>query len=84
MTTASSTWIPSWAAKTSPTSASKADIPIAIFWLGAIEPSVVEAAAAEGRTLPSLHSSGFKPDAKPAIRTGVTGMTAVVLDLMAP
>jgi len=60
------------------------DIPIAIFWLGAIEPSVVAAAAAEGRTLPSLHSSGFRPDAKPAIRTGVTGMTAVVLDLMAP
>jgi len=60
------------------------DIPIAIFWLGAIEPSVVAAAAAEGRTLPSLHSSGFKADAEPAIRTGVTGMTAVVLDLMAP
>ena len=60
------------------------NIPIAIFWLGAIEPSVVEAAAAEGRTLPSLHSSGFKPDAKPAIRAGVTGMTAVVVDLMAP
>ena len=60
------------------------DIPIAIFWLGAIEPSVVEAAAAEGRTLPSLHSSGFQADAKPAIRTGVAGMTAVVLDLMAP
>ena len=60
------------------------DIPIAIFWLGAIEPSIVEAAVAEGRTLPSLHSSGFQADAKPAIRTGVTGMTAVVLDLMAP
>lgn len=60
------------------------NIPMAIFWLGAIEPSVVEAAAAEGRTLPSLHSSGFKPDAKPAIRAGVTGMTAVVVDLMAP
>lgn len=60
------------------------DIPIAIFWLGSIEPSVIEAAAAEGRTLPSLHSSGFRADAKPAIRTGVAGMTAVVLDLMKP
>ena len=58
-------------------------IPIAIFWLGAIEPSVIETAAAEGRILPSLHSSGFKADARPAIRTGVTGMTALVLDLMA-
>jgi len=60
------------------------DIPIVIFWLGAIEPSIVEAAVAEGRTLPSLHSSGFQADAQPAIRTGVTGMTALVLDLMAP
>ena len=60
------------------------DIPIAVFWLGSIEPSVVEAAAEEGRTLPSLHSSGYRADAKPAIRTGVAGMTAVVLDLMAP
>jgi amidohydrolase len=60
------------------------EIPIAVLWLGAIEPTVIEAAAAEGRTLPSLHSSGFKADAKPAIRTGVTGMTALVLDLMAP
>lgn len=60
------------------------DIPIAMFWLGSIEPSIVDAAAADGRTLPSLHSSGFKADAKPAIRTGVAGMTAVVLDLMAP
>lgn len=60
------------------------DIPIAIFWLGAVEPATIEAARAEGRVLPSLHSSGFKADAKPAIRTGVTGMTALVLDLMAP
>ena len=60
------------------------NIPIALFWLGAIEPAVIETAATEGRILPSLHSSGFKADAKPAIRTGVTGMTALVLDLMAP
>lgn len=60
------------------------DIPIAVLWLGAIEPAVFAAAAAEGRTLPSLHSSGFRADAEPAIRTGVTGMTALVLDLMAP
>jgi amidohydrolase len=58
-------------------------IPIALFWLGAIKPAVVEAAAAEGRILPSLHSSGFQADAEPAIRSGVTGMTALVLDLMA-
>ena len=60
------------------------DLPIAVLWLGAVEPSVIEAAAAEGRILPSLHSSGFRADPQPAIRTGVTGMTALVLDLMAP
>lgn len=59
------------------------EIPIAVLWLGAIDPAVIEAAAAEGRILPSLHSSGFRADAPPAIRTGVTGMTALVLDLMA-
>jgi hippurate hydrolase len=58
------------------------DLPIAVLWLGSIEPAVIEAAATEGRTLPSLHSSGFRPDAEPAIRTGVTGMTALALDLM--
>ena len=60
------------------------DLPIAVLWLGSIEPAAIEAAAVEGRTLPSLHSSGFRPDPEPAIRTGVTGMTALVLDLMAP
>ena len=60
------------------------EIPIAVFWLGAIEPAVVEAAAAEGRILPSLHSSGFRAYPEPAIRTGVTGMTALVLDLISP
>ena len=58
------------------------ELPIAMFWLGAIEPSVVEAAESEGRILPSLHSSGFVADAPPAIRTGVTAMTALVLDLL--
>jgi hippurate hydrolase len=60
------------------------DLPIAVLWLGAVEPAVIDSAAAEGRVLPSLHSSGFRADAQPAIRTGVTGMTALVLDLMAP
>ena len=60
------------------------DIPIAMLWLGTIEPAVIDAAEKEGLILPSLHSSGFKADAPPAIRTGVTGMTALVLDLMKP
>jgi len=58
------------------------EIPIAIFWLGAVDPAKIEAAAESGETLPSLHSAGFAPLAAPAIRTGVTAMTAGVLELM--
>jgi amidohydrolase len=58
------------------------EIPIGIFWLGAVEPARVEAAEREGRKLPSLHSAELVVDPEPSIRTGVTAMTAIVLDLM--
>lgn len=58
------------------------EIPIAIFWLGAVSPERVEAAGRGELQLPSLHSAAFQADPEPAIRTGVTAMTAVVLDLM--
>jgi len=60
------------------------EIPIAIFWLGAVDPAAVEAAEGSGPALPSLHSSEFAPLPAPAIRSGVTAMTAAVLDLMKP
>ena len=60
------------------------EIPIAVLWLGAVEPSEVEAAAREGRQMPPLHSAEYTIYPEPAIRTGVTGMTAVVLDLLEP
>lgn len=60
------------------------DIPVAVLWLGAVEPVRVAAAEREGRGLPPLHSSEFTVDPGPAIRTGVTGMTAAVLDLLQP
>ncbi len=59
------------------------EIPIGIFWLGAVEPARVEAAEREGRKLPSLHSAELIVDPELSIRTGVTAMTAIVLDLMA-
>ena len=60
------------------------EVPIAIFWLGAVDPAKVEQFANEGRQLPGLHSSEFAPLPEPAIRTGVTAMVSAVLDLMNP
>jgi len=57
-------------------------IPICMFWLGAVDPAKVRAAAAGGPALPSLHSPTFAPQAGPAITTGVVAMTSILLDLM--
>ncbi len=58
-------------------------IPICLFWLGAVDPGLVASSQAEGRALPSLHSSRFAPLPEPTIKTGVLAMTAAVLDLLA-
>jgi hippurate hydrolase len=60
------------------------EIPSTIFWLGAVDPARMAAAQASGESLPSLHSSEFAPLPEPTLRTGVTAMSAAVLDLMAP
>lgn len=57
-------------------------IPAFMFWLGAVEPSRVEASQKSGKPLPSLHSSLFAPLPEPTLRTGVKAMTAAVLELM--
>jgi amidohydrolase len=57
-------------------------IPALMFWLGAIEPSRVEASRKSGKPLPSLHSSLFAPLPEPTLRTGVKAMTSAVLELM--
>jgi len=57
-------------------------IPSCMFWLGAVEPSKVEASRKSGKPLPSLHSSLFEPLPEPTLRTGVKAMTAAVLELM--
>ncbi|MFQ5778118.1 MAG: M20 family metallopeptidase, partial [Terriglobia bacterium] len=57
-------------------------IPISIFWLGAVDPARVRQAGAQGTSLPSLHSSEFAPLPEPTLQTGVRAMTSVVLDLM--
>jgi len=60
----------------------KDKIPICIFWLGAVTAESVRESLATGKSLPSLHSSQFAPDPEPTIKTGVTAMTATVLELM--
>ena len=57
-------------------------IPAFMFWLGAVDPAVIEASRRSGVPPPGLHSSLFAPLPEPAIRTGVRAMTAAVLDLV--
>lgn len=57
-------------------------IPTVLFRLGAIDAARITESKASGTPLPSLHSSLFRPDPDPTIRTGVIAMTSVVLDLM--
>jgi len=57
-------------------------IPICLFWVGGVKPEVFEEAKRTGRTLPSLHSPFWAPDPEPTIKTGITAMTAAVLELM--
>jgi hippurate hydrolase len=59
-------------------------IPICLFWLGALKPEVYEEANRAGKTLPSLHSPFWAPDAEPAIQTGILAMTAAVLECLKP
>ncbi|MEM7466630.1 MAG: amidohydrolase [Pseudomonadota bacterium] len=58
-------------------------IPSLIYWLGAVNATTYEQAAANNGQLPSLHSSKFAPDFAPTIDTGVKAMTAAALELMA-
>ncbi|GGY42248.1 amidohydrolase [Parvularcula lutaonensis] len=58
------------------------DVPTLIFWVGAVDPETFAKSQAGEVELPSLHSPFFAPDAEPTITTGVTAMTAAVLDLM--
>ena len=58
-------------------------VPICMFRVGAVDPARVAESERTGVPLPSLHSSKFAPLPEPTIKTGVTAMTAVVLDLLA-
>jgi hippurate hydrolase len=58
-------------------------VPAFMFSVGAVSvEKIAESEKPGGAPLPSLHSSKFLPAADTTIRTGVTAMTACVLDLM--
>ena len=57
-------------------------IPMVWFWLGAMDPVKLSEATAQGKSLPTLHSSRFAPLPEATLRTGVTAMTGVALSLL--
>ena len=59
-----------------------AGVPIFMFRLGSISPQRMEEFVKAGKTLPSLHSPEYFPTPEPTIATGVTAMSAAVMDLL--
>jgi hippurate hydrolase len=57
-------------------------IPMTMYWLGAADPDKLAQSRKSGVALPGLHSALFAPVYDPAIRTGVTSMSAMALDLL--
>ncbi|WP_447753734.1 amidohydrolase [Sphingopyxis fribergensis] len=54
-----------------------------IVWVGGVPQAEYDAAKKEGRTLPSLHSPFWAPDAPAVISTATEALTAMTLKLMA-
>ena len=57
-------------------------IPVAFFWLGAMDPQKLAAAQAHGAFPPGLHTAKFEPLPEPTLSTGITAMTAVAESLL--
>jgi amidohydrolase len=57
-------------------------IPVAFFWLGAMDPARFAAAQAAGKSLPGPHTSHFEPLPQPTIETGVEAMATVATSLL--
>ena len=58
-------------------------VPICMFRVGAVDPQKIAESLRSGEPLPSLYSSKFAPIPEPAIKTGVTALTAAALELLA-
>lgn len=59
-----------------------AGVPIFMFRLGSVSPKRIDEFARANKPLPSLHSAEYFPDPEPTIATGVTAMSAAVLELL--
>ena len=59
-----------------------AGVPIFMFRLGSVNADRLAEMKKGGATPPSLHSPFYYPDARETITTGVTAMSAALLDLM--
>lgn len=57
-------------------------VPLCDVWIGVQAKEILLAAKSTGKTPPGLHSAQFAPVADPAIDTGVTALTAAVLELL--
>src|SRR5205085_2074770 len=57
-------------------------IPICMFWLGTVDPDRLKEHQRADKPLPALHSSQFLPALEPTLKTGITAMTAAVLELL--
>jgi len=59
-----------------------ARIPICMFYVGGVSPEALKESEQTGKPLPSLHSPLWAPVPEATIKTGVTAMSAAVLELM--
>ena len=57
-------------------------IPIAIFWLGGVNPEKYSDHMKNGTPLTPLHNSTFTPDFVPTFKTGVAAMSKTVINLV--
>jgi amidohydrolase len=57
-------------------------IPICMFRLGTSDAEALRQSERSGTPLPALHSSRYAPVPDPTIRTGITAMTAAVIDVL--
>ena len=57
-------------------------IPVCMFVIGAVDPARVAEAEKSGDPLPSLHSPFFAPPVEPTLKTGVSALTAALLETL--
>jgi hippurate hydrolase len=57
-------------------------IPICMFEIGGVAPEALKESERTGKPLPSLHSALWAPVPEPTIKTGITAMSAAVLELL--